>query len=191
MDKLKGVLKFMRNTVELYIPIASFIIMFVIFVVQVFFRYVLRQPIPWAYEVTVTAYLWMVMLGAIFAQREKSHVRFTLVYDKLSIKGKALCSFLGNLIIAIAFGYSFIPSIRFIDFMKIQETSVLKVGMNIVYAPYIAFLAFIFVYIVLEMYEEFMVFTGLGGKEMEEKLLEENKPEYLEVIDAAMEKEDQ
>ncbi|SDL00494.1 TRAP transporter small permease [Natronincola ferrireducens] len=184
MNNIKKVLLFMREVIEIYIPVISFCIMFVVFIVQVFSRYVLRQPIPWAYEVTVTCYLWMVMLGAVFAQREKAHVRFTLVYDKLSIKGKAICSFLGNLIIAIAFTASLVPSAKFINFMKIEKTSILRVGLNIVYAPYIVFHIFILAYIVIDMYKEFMVFTGLGGKKAEEELLNETRPQYQEVIDS-------
>jgi TRAP-type C4-dicarboxylate transport system permease small subunit len=142
----------------------------------------MRQPISWAYEVTVVCYLWTVILGACLAQRKNSHVTFTLVYDRLSLKGKALCSFLGNLIIFTAFAVSLVPSIKYIDFIKIQETSVLHVGMNFIYAPYILFLIFILAYILIDLYEDFMVFSGLGGKKAEDK---------IEIIESTLGKENE
>ena len=62
MEGLKKVGKFLRNCVELYIPIASFLIMFSVFVIQIVARYVFNSPVQWAYEVTVMGYLWMVVL---------------------------------------------------------------------------------------------------------------------------------
>ncbi len=190
MEKLKKAYTFLRNCVEIYIPIASFCIMFSVFIYQIFCRYILKQPMPWAYEVTVTCYLWMVVLSACYAQREKSHVTFTLVYDKLSVKGKAICAFLGNLIVAVAFAVSVVPSIKFISFMKMQETSVFKIGLNFVYAPYILFVVIILIYALLDMYKDFLVFSGIGGEKAVKELLDETKAEYQEAIDMALKQEE-
>lgn len=191
MEKFKKVFQFLRNCVEVYIPIMSFCLMFVIFIVEIVARYLFQNPLPWAYEITVTCYLWMVVLSACYTQREKAHVTFTLVYDKLSVKGKAICAFLGNLIIAIAFGISIIPSIKFIDFMKMQVTSVFKIGLNIVYAPYILFLIIMFIYIIMDLYNEFMVFTGMGGQKAIDKMLSGTKNETEEAIEAALASEEE
>ncbi|MFV0441827.1 MAG: TRAP transporter small permease [Lachnospirales bacterium] len=187
---MKKAFNFLRNCVEIYIPVSSFCIMFIVFIYQIFARYVLDKPAPWAYEVTVTCYLWMVVLSACYAQREKSHVTFTLFYDKLSVKGKAICDFLGNLIVSFAFGISIIPSIRFVDFMKIQKTSVLQVGLNYVYAPYILFVVIIFIYAICDMYRDVMIFTGLGDKKYEEDLLSSTKSETQEAIDNSINMEE-
>ncbi len=191
MDGLKKVGKFLRNCVELYIPIAAFLIMFVVFVIQIAARYVFNSPVPWAYEVTVMGYLWMVVLGACYAYRDRSHVTFTLVYDKLPVKGKAVCGFLGNLLMAIAFIAMFIPSCQMIGQMKIQVTSVFKIGLNIVYFPFIPFMIIILCYILYDMWLEFMVFTGIGGEAAVKKMLDETKNETQEAIDAAMAQEEE
>ena len=191
MDGLKKVGKILRNCVELYIPIAAFLIMFVVFVIQIAARYVFNSPVPWAYEVTVMGYLWMVVLGACYAYRDRSHVTFTLVYDKLPVKGKAVCGFLGNLLMAIAFIAMFIPSCQMISQMKIQVTSVFKIGLNIVYFPFIPFMIIILCYILYDMWLEFMVFTGIGGEAAVKKMLDETKNETQEAIDAAMAQEEE
>ncbi len=176
---------FLRDTVEIYIPALSFIIMFMIFVLQIFFRYVVRQPLPWAYEVTVSCYLWLVILGACFAQRDRSHVMFTLFYDKLGTKGKAFCAFLGNTLIAFCFSVSIIPSIQFVDFMKMSKTSVLKVGLNWIYAPYIVFLIFMVFYMLRDMVHEFRIFTGIASNEEARAYLNESLTEYEQAMEMA------
>lgn len=190
MDALKKVGKFIRDLVELYIPIAAFLIMFVVFIIQIAARYIFNNPVPWAYEVTVMGYLWMVVLGACYAYRERSHVTFTLVYDKLPVKGKAICGFLGNLLMFIAFAAMFVPSCQMISQMKIQVTSVFKIGLNIVYFPFIPFMIIIMIYILMDMYTEFMVFTGLGGEKAVQKMLNDTKSETQEAIDAALAQEE-
>ena len=184
---MKKFILFLRDCVELYIPIAALLIMFCTFVFQIFSRYVLNNPVPWAYEVTVMCYLWMVILGACYAYRDRSHVTFTLIYDLFGIKGKAITAFLGNLLMLIAFAYMFFPSCDMIlNQMSKQVTSVFKIGLNIVYLPFIPFMIIIMIYICLDLYVEFMVFTGLGGEKYVKRMLAEGKSEAEEAVEAAL-----
>ena len=184
---MKKAFKVLRDCVELYIPIVALLIMFVTFVYQIFSRYVLRSPVTWAYEVTVMCYLWMVVLGACYAYRDRSHVQFTLFYDQFGPRAKAVIAFLGNLLMLIAFIYMFPSSCSMIlDQMSKQVTSVFKIGLNIVYFPFIPFMIIMVLYILSDMYTEFMVFTGLGGEAAVKKMLAEGKSEAEEAIEAAL-----
>lgn len=189
MDALKKVGKFIRDCVELYIPIAAFVIMFCVFIIQIAARYLFNNPVQWAYEVTVMGYLWMVVLGACYAYRDRSHVTFTLFYDMLPVKGKAICGFLGNLLMFIAFAVMFKPSCQMISQMKIQETSIFKIGLNIVYCPFIPFMIIMLIYILMDMITELKVIFGIGGEAAVQKMLNETKNETQEAIDAAMAQE--
>ncbi len=185
MTLCKGIFFFLRDCVEKYIPIGTFCIMFTVFIFQVFCRYVLKSPITWAYEITVSCYLWTVVLGACYTQRCRSHVSFTLVYDKLGVKGKAVCAFLGDALIAFAFGVLIVPTCKFVSQIRIQETSILKIGLDIVYAPIAVFVVIIFIYMLIDMYHCFMVFTGLGGNAAVARMLAENRNEVEETIEAS------
>jgi TRAP-type C4-dicarboxylate transport system permease small subunit len=189
METMKKIGSFLRNCVELYIPIAAFLIMFCVFIIQIAARYLFNNPIPWAYEVTVMGYLWMVVLGACYAYRDRSHVTFTLIYDMLPVKGKAVCGFLGNLLMAIAFIAMFVPTCKMISQMKMQVTSVFKIGLNVVYFPFIPFMIIILCYILYDMWLEVLVFTGIGGETAVQKMLNETRNETQEAIDAALEEE--
>lgn len=184
MDVLKKAGRFLRNCVELYIPVAAFLIMFVVFVAEIAARYLFNKPLAWAYEVTVMCYLWLVIFGACFAYRDRSHVTFTLIYDKLGVKGKAVCAFLGNLLMFIAFAAMLLPSIRFISQMKMQVTSVFKIGLDIVYLPFIPFMFIMIAYFLYDMYVEVMAF--LGSPKHIDLMLNSTKNETEEAIEMAL-----
>ena len=184
-QSLKKAVLWLRDCVEIYIPVIAFLVLFGVFVLQIFFRYILRNPQPWSMEVTSMCYVWVVLLGACFAQRKRSHVTFTLIYDLLPVRLKSFTAFLGNLIIFVAPAASVSPTWDYIKFMKVQKSSVLKVGLNYIFAPYMVFLAMMLFYIGIELYQDFMVFSGLGGRQAEERLLRENKPAYEEAIEQA------
>ncbi len=187
MNSLIKTRDILRDIVEIYIPVATFVIMFVTFVLQIFFRYVVRQPLAWAYEVTVSCYLWLVILGACYAQRDHGHVTFTLITDKMPIRGRAFCTFLGSLLICVAFTWAFVPSLKFVLMMKMQKTSMLKIGLNIVYFPYIVFLALTILYMLRDMILDFKVWTGLASDEDRKKYMSLNASEVEQAIEASKE----
>jgi len=189
LDGLKKVGRFIRNCVELYIPIVAFVALFLIFCYQVFMRYIANNPQSWTLEVEQMCFLWLVLLGACYAQREKSHVSFTLLYDVLDVKGKALTALLGNLLIAVTFAVAFIPSLRYIWGLmsRAQVTSILKISKTLVFFPYVIFLGFILVYSLLDIYEEIRVLQG--DQRYINKLLSESKSEAEQAVEASIQQE--
>ncbi len=187
MNSLIKTRDILRDIVEIYIPVATFVIMFVTFVLQIFFRYILRQPLAWAYEVTVSCYLWLVILGACYAQRDHGHVTFTLITDKMPIRGRAFCTFMGSLLICVAFAWAFVPSLKFVLMMKMQKTSMLKIGLNIVYFPYVVFLALTILYMLRDMILDFKVWTGLASDEDRKRYMKLNASEVEQAIEASKE----
>ncbi|MDR1058903.1 MAG: TRAP transporter small permease, partial [Treponema sp.] len=61
---MKKALLFIRNVFELYLPVAAFIALFCSFILQVFFRYVVRHPLTWTQEVITLGFIWSVVFGA-------------------------------------------------------------------------------------------------------------------------------
>lgn len=185
MQATKRVFSIVRNCVELYIPMISFLVLFLVFCFQVFMRYVMKNPQSWTLEVEQMCFLWLVLLGACFAQREKSHVTFTLLYDNLGIKGKAVTGLLGNLIIASTFAAGIIPSLMYIWGLtaRNQVTSILKMPKTWIFMPYVIFLLITLVYVLIDIYEQIMVLRG--KEEYIQKMLNENKSEAELAIEAS------
>lgn len=175
MDIVKRTGRFLRDCVEVYLPSISFILLFGIFLAGIFARYILKNPITWSNEVVSICFLWMVLSAACYCQRRRSHVIFTLVYDSLPRRVAEFTAFLGNGIILAALVLSFVPTIKYIRFMVVQKSSMLRIPISILYSPYLIFIVFIAAYLVIEMVEEFFVFTGIGAKTTDSNPGEERK----------------
>ncbi len=66
------------------------IVLIVVIGVNVFMRYVLGSPMPWAEEVTRYTMVYMTYLAAPLALREGRHIRITLLTERL--RGRAAAS---------------------------------------------------------------------------------------------------
>ena len=187
MKKVGG---FVRDCVEKYIPAAAFTVLFLVFVFQVFMRYVVKLPQAWTTEVEQSCFLWLVMLGACYCQRLNGHVTFTLVYDKMNVKGKAITAMLGNILITFTCLVTFLPSLNYVwGLMERQQlTTLLKWPKTVVFMPYVIFLALIVAYAVMELYEEIMVLAG--SKKYADMMLEASKSEAEQAIEASLAQED-
>jgi TRAP-type C4-dicarboxylate transport system permease small subunit len=141
---LKRAGSFLLNVVERDIPTLTFSALFVVFMVQVVCRY-LFVPLTWPLEFTLIAFIWTTVLGACFAQRDYSHVMFTLIYDRTKPKGQLIMRILGNLLMFSSFSIALYPSYKFVNFMSFKRSDVLKIPMNIAFSPFIVFLVIIIV----------------------------------------------
>lgn len=63
-----------------------FVTMLAVMLVQVFTRYVVNHPLAWTEELSRFAYIWAIFLGAILAQRTKSHMTVTILTEKFPPK---------------------------------------------------------------------------------------------------------
>lgn len=181
--------KIIRDCVEIYIPCVCFAVLFLTFLFQVFMRYVMRNGQPWTTEIEQACFLWVVMLGACYAQRCRGHVTFTLVYDVLNVKGKAITAMLGNMLITFTTAITFIPSLRYIwgQFERQQMTTILKIPKAIVFFPYVVFLGFILAYAVMEIYEDIKVLRG--DQDYIDHMLEMSKSEAEIAIEESLAQE--
>ena len=130
---------FILEFIEVYTPAMVFFLLFVVFMLQIFYRYFL-VPLTWPEEFTLIAFIWVTLLGACFAQRDSSHVMFTMIYDKVKPRTQIWMRIVGNTLIFIAFSISLYPTYRYINFMSFKKSDVLKIPMNIAFSPYIVFL---------------------------------------------------
>ena len=56
---------------------------FVLGIAQVFWRWILRDPIVWSEELIQLTYVWICYLGWTIAERKDSHIRITAVSNLL------------------------------------------------------------------------------------------------------------
>lgn len=101
MKLLKRIGKGVVDVIEVYLPIVVFVAMFVVFLINIFTRYVLRDPQNWTFEFSVNSFVVVGLLGACAAYRREDHVIFDLLYVRLSPRGQNLLRIISALIVIV------------------------------------------------------------------------------------------
>lgn len=146
--------QFLIDIPEKYVSSIAFATLFVVFVLQIFFRYVLNRPLIWPYEVSIFAFIWTAVLGACFAKRHDVHVVFSLVYDRMNPLGQLIFRMIGNSLIIISFAIALYPTYDYVRFMRVERSVQLKITFDIAYAPYLVFMVLIIGRLALDVYKD-------------------------------------
>jgi TRAP-type transport system small permease protein len=81
------------NCIEVTALIA-FVVMLILVMSQVLFRYVLRISVPWTEEAARWFYAWQIFLGSSLAMRRRLHLQITILLDRVSGRPRACLDFL-------------------------------------------------------------------------------------------------
>jgi TRAP-type C4-dicarboxylate transport system permease small subunit len=112
---------------------------FVAFIVQIVFRYVFDLPVGWTSELSVAAWLWLVLWGAAFVLKDEDEIRFDMLSGRLGRRGRIAAGLVGALAMVLLFGLSLKASWSYVSFMAVERSSYLKVRMDWMYSIYIVF----------------------------------------------------
>jgi C4-dicarboxylate transporter DctQ subunit len=139
MQKAKMLIGWLRAAAEGVVA-AMLAAMFLTFVLQIFSRYVINQPIGWTLEVCLTLWLWLVFWGCAFVVRHDEHVTFDVLYKSVRPGTRRVFALLAAAAIVVGLGISLLPTLDFIDFLKIKKSAILKIPMRTVFSIYAIFL---------------------------------------------------
>lgn len=115
--------------------------MFLCFILQVFMRYVMGDPVGWTVEVCVIAWLWVILWGQSISAREEDEIRFDILYASVSPKLRRGFRVVFAALLVGIYAVALPAHWDFVSFMKIQETSYLDIPFNWVFAVLIIFMA--------------------------------------------------
>ncbi len=137
----KKIFLFSLDVVEKYIPMVVFLVLFFTFILQIFCRYFI-VPLTWPLELTLICFLWVALLGGLYAKRTDSHVAFTMVYDAVGPKTQLFMRLAGNCMLFAAFCIALYPSYDYVIFMGFKKSNVLRIPMDFAFFPFVVFLVF-------------------------------------------------
>lgn len=132
-------LKRLRCLAEL-VAVALFAVLFLVFLLQVFMRYVVNDPLGWTLEASLVAYVWVIFWCAAFLVREQEHVSFRLVYDAASPAVRRGFGLLSSLAVCVGLVAAFPASFDYISFMRVERTWTLELRFDAVFAIFLVFL---------------------------------------------------
>ena len=121
------------------IAAAMLAVMFLAFIVQVIFRYLLNFRTGWTTEITIIAWLWVVLWGAAFVVRENEEIRFDLVYGAVGRGARRFLTIVGAIALLVIYIFSFPAVYDYVTFMKVQSTAYLHIRFDVVYSIYLIF----------------------------------------------------
>jgi C4-dicarboxylate transporter DctQ subunit len=137
-DEAAALGRWLRKRAE-NVAVALLSTMFACFIIQIFFRYVLNNPVGWTEEVIVTAWLWTVLWGAAFIVGEAEEVRFDIIYSNISETGRRVCTISTGIALVLLYGLSLPASYKYVSFMKVERSAYLHVPIDLMYSVYIVF----------------------------------------------------
>src|SRR4249920_2354680 len=88
------------------VAVALLSVMFATFIIQIFFRYVLNNPIGWSEEVIITTWLWTVLWGAAFILGEAEEIRFDIIYSNASEGTRRVFTVITGVALVFIYGIS-------------------------------------------------------------------------------------
>ncbi|PXA97856.1 C4-dicarboxylate ABC transporter permease [Nostoc sp. 3335mG] len=110
--------------------------MFVVFIIQIVFRYLLNLPIGWTHEISVVMWVWMVLFGTAFVVRDNEEIRFDILYSAVGPNTRRVMVLVSSLSLVVLFAISLSAVIDYIAFMKVEKTAYLKIRFDYLYSIY-------------------------------------------------------
>src|SRR6476659_5576729 len=100
-----------------YVAVALIATMFISFLLQIVFRYVLNRPLGWTEEVTVLCWVWVILWGASFIVADPDEVRFDIVYNAVSPGVRRVFTIVASVALIVLIALSLPATWRYVVFM--------------------------------------------------------------------------
>ncbi|MEP7063345.1 MAG: TRAP transporter small permease subunit [Betaproteobacteria bacterium] len=113
--------------------------MFVSFLLQIVFRYVLNQPLGWSEEVTVLCWVWVVLWGAAFILSDREEIRFDIVYGAVPVPARRAFTVISSIALVVLLLISLPATWGYVTFMKREHSAYLHMRFDVLYSIYVIF----------------------------------------------------
>ena len=125
---------------------ALFAVLFAAFVIQIFTRYVLNDPVVWSQELSSLAYLWVVCVAGATLVRERQHIAFDMIYHHVAPRRRRVLAILNTGAIVVLFGAGLPGTVDYVMFMGAMRTLDLHIPFDLVFSSFVLFLVVSIVY---------------------------------------------
>jgi C4-dicarboxylate transporter, DctQ subunit len=138
--RLRSSARWLRRRAE-NVAAALLAVMFLAFIVQIVFRYLLNFPIGWTTELSIITWLWLILWGASFVVRESDEIRFDIIYGSVGPSGRRVMAVITATSLVTLYALS-LPAVGdYVTFMKVEETAYLDIRFDWLFSIYLVFVA--------------------------------------------------
>jgi C4-dicarboxylate transporter, DctQ subunit len=131
-------LRWLRRRAE-NIAVALLATVFISFILQILFRYVLGWPVGWTLEVSTLAWMWLVLWGAAFVVSERDEIRFDILYSAVSQRTRRGFAVATALALIALLAVSLPATVDYVMFMKVEKASYIDIRLDYLFSVYILF----------------------------------------------------
>lgn len=129
---LKRIGTILIDFIEIWIPVAVFVGLFLAFLINVIFRYLFNNPQNWTFEFSILSFVIVGLLGACAAYRTEDHVVFDLLYDHLGEKGRNILRMTGYITVIILFTVAMPATIRYVIRLP-AKSSIMEIPLKYIF----------------------------------------------------------
>ncbi len=122
-----------------HVQVVMMVAMFVAFILQIFFRYVMNKPLAWTEEVCVITWIWGILWGASFVMRNREDIRFDVLTSHVSRPLKRALTVVASLAVVVILLVSLPSAWSYVSFMKVERSAAMGIRMDHFFSIYIAF----------------------------------------------------
>lgn len=122
-----------------HITAALLLSMFIVFIMQIVFRYVLGWPVLWTVEWVTIAWLWGILFSFAFVIRTGDMIRLDILYNAVPRGWRRGMDVIGGLTVAAIFAYTLPHAWDYVTFMGREVTAAFRWRFDFVFAIYIPF----------------------------------------------------
>ena len=134
-------------------------LLFLLTIVQVFFRYVLNNPLPWPEEVACYFFIWITYIGLAKNIREEEYFRIDLFLLVLSPRSKIKITIAFYFLILFFLVMTGVGSIGLLRANR-HILSANYISVNVVYASLPFMSVFMIIHLVIHVIKKFMILAG-------------------------------
>ena len=113
--------------------------MFVCFILQIFFRYVLNSPVGWTEELSTLMWIWGILWGAVFVLKERDEVRFDIIYSVVSERTRRVFTVITGVALVALYVIALPGVFAYVTFMKVEKSAYLGIRLDYLYSIYLLF----------------------------------------------------
>ena len=134
---------------------------FLAFILQIALRYLFDLPVGWTAEISLVAWLWLILWGAAFVLRDAEEIRIDLLRALFGRRTQRVLASLGSIATVLLFALALPATWDYVSFMKVEKTSYLKIPFNWLYSVYLLFA------VAVIARHLWLVFNALRGRDAE------------------------
>lgn len=112
---------------------------FVAFIIQIALRYLFNWPVGWTTEVSVLAWLWLVLWGASFVLKDHEEIRIDFLTANVGRRARIAMGIIGAVCVIVLFSMQLPAAYDYVSFMKVEKSSYMNTRFDVLFSIYLIF----------------------------------------------------